>query len=262
MMELPEKSAPKNILFFTVHKAASMFVYKVCHDLSRETGMKYYSVNHNKRNRLYFDTEESNLENIATWENRTGCFAPLRYFFKIPTELNAAVVLHLRDPRDVLVSLYYSEAFSHSVIKGVFELGQSERDEIRSKGIDLFVLKKAEDFNRKYDDYRALLTKPNAIFVKYEDLVLDFPYWLDAVAKGFGIEKRKCIDNICNKYKREFDVKIENIHAHKRKIIPGDYKEKLKPETISKLNAIFADNLERYGYGSEESEVRSLRPEN
>jgi len=101
-----------------------MFIYKVCHDLSKEAGLDYFSVNHNRRNKYYFDTEESNLEDINQWECRTGCFAPLRYYFKIPDELNANVILHLRDPRDVLVSLYYSEAYSHSVIKGVFELGQ------------------------------------------------------------------------------------------------------------------------------------------
>ena len=50
------------------------------------------------------------------------------------------------------------------------------------------------------------------------------------------------------KYAGEFAVKKENIHAHKRKIVPGDYREKLAAETIASLNAIFAENLQRYGY--------------
>ena len=50
------------------------------------------------------------------------------------------------------------------------------------------------------------------------------------------------------KYAREFEIKKENIHAHKRKIVPGDYREKLATETIAKLNAIFAENLQKYGY--------------
>ena len=248
MIDLFKKKLNKNILFFTVHKAASMFIYKICQDLSRESGLNFYSVNHNKYNRYYFDTEESDLEDIANWQNKTGCFAPLRYYFNIPKELNSYIILHLRDPRDVLVSLYFSEAYSHSVLKGVFDLSQGERNEIINMGIDQYVLDYADLFNRKYAEYQSLLTKPGAIFVKYEDLVLNFPFWLQEVAEGFAIENTKFIHRMIKKHKKEFEVKKENIHAHKRKIVPGDYKEKLASETIGKLNSIFSDNLKKYNY--------------
>jgi len=220
-----------------------MFIYKVCHDLSKESSLNYYSVNHNRYNRYYFDTEENDLEDITNWQNRTGLFAPLRYFFNIPQELNAHIILHLRDPRDVLVSLYFSEAYSNSVFKGVFDLSQSERNEIVNRGIDQYVLDYADTFNSKYSEYQHLLASPDSIFVKYEDLVWDFPFWLREVAKGFAIDNPKFIQRIIKKYKGEFEVKKENVHAHKQKIIPGDYKEKLTTETIRKLNDIFSDNL-------------------
>jgi hypothetical protein len=248
MIDFFKKKPNKNILFFTVHKAASMFIYKICHDLSKECGLSYYSVNHNRYNKYYFDTEESDLEDITNWQNRTGCFAPLRYYFNIPQELNAHIILHLRDPRDVLVSLYFSEAYSHSVFKGVFDLSQSERNRIINMGIDRYVLQYADTFNKKYTAYQHFLTKPGSIFVKYEDLVLNFPYWLQEVAKGFAIENNRFIHSMIKKYQGEFEVKKENLHAHKRKIVPGDYKEKLKPETIDKLNAIFSENLKKYNY--------------
>ncbi|MBW2466818.1 MAG: sulfotransferase domain-containing protein [Deltaproteobacteria bacterium] len=225
-----------------------MFIYKICHDLSKECGLNYYSVNHNKYNRYYFDTEETNLADITNWENRTGCFAPLRYYFDIPQELKAHIILHLRDPRDVLVSLYFSEAYSHSVFKGVFDLSRAERNEIISMGIDNYVLKYADTFNRKYTEYHELLTRPGSLFVKYEDLVLNFPFWLQEVAKGFAIENTKFINRLIKKYQGEFTVTKENIHAHKRKIVPGDYKEKLASGTIERLNGIFLDNLKKYNY--------------
>jgi len=78
--------------------------------------------------------------------------------------------------------------------------------------------------------------------------VLNFPFWLQEVAKGFAIENIKFIDRMVKKYQGEFEIKKENIHAHKRKIVPGDYKEKLTSETIEKLNAIFSDNLKKYNY--------------
>jgi len=115
-------------------------------------------------------------------------------------------------------------------------------------GIDQYVLDYADLFNRKYTEYQYFITKPGAIFVKYEDLVLNFPLWLQEVAKGFAIENTKFIGRMIKKHKKEFEVKKENIHAHKRKIVPGDYKEKLASETIGKLNAIFSDNLKKYNY--------------
>jgi hypothetical protein len=248
MKILSGTTSKKHILFFTVHKAGSMFIYKICHDLSKESGLTYYSVNHRRNSKFYFDTEESNLSDMSQWVNKFGCFAPLRYYFDIPQELNPNIILHLRDPRDVLVSLYYSEAYSHSVIKGVFDLGQSERAEIINMGIDKFVLSKAADFNAKYNEYQKLLARPNSIFVKYEDMVVNFPYWVREVAKVFDINTEKQIEKICKKYNKEFEIKRENVYAHKRKILPGDYKEKLKPETISRLNSVFSDNLKKYNY--------------
>ena len=244
----PTETQPMNILFFTVHKAASMFIYKICHELARERGLNYYSVNHNKFSRYYFDTEETDLTAVANWKNRTGCFAPLRYYFDIPMELDAQTILHLRDPRDVLVSLYFSEAYSHNLFKGVFDLNPSEREEIISAGIDRYVLRQAETFNQKYTECQALLAKPGSIFVKYETLVLNFPAWLAKVAQGFAIDNERFISKMSKKYAGEFAVKKENVHAHKRKIVPGDYREKLATETIAKLNAIFAENLQKYGY--------------
>lgn len=248
MQEASTETDCQNVLFFTVHKAASMFVYKICHDLAKKAGLKYYSINHNKRSRYYFDTEEEELSELQSWQDRRGCFAPLRFYFEIPRELQAKVILHLRDPRDVLVSLFYSEAYSHSVIKGVFELGESERAEIRETGVDQYVLEMADEFNEKYTEYRHFLSQDRAVFVKYEDLVLNFPKWLGAVAEGFGITDDGFIQKLQKKYRKEFSIKKENTYSHKRKIIPGDYLEKLQPETINRLNEIFSENLNLYGY--------------
>ena len=41
---------------------------------------------------------------------------------------------------------------------------------------------------------------------------------------------------------------VENKAAHVRKATPGDHLEKLKPETIERLNAIFAEELAYFDY--------------
>ncbi len=40
----------------------------------------------------------------------------------------------------------------------------------------------------------------------------------------------------------------EDVWSHKRKVTPGDHREKLQPETIRRLDQIFAPVLDRLGY--------------
>ncbi|MDJ0581299.1 hypothetical protein [Crocosphaera sp.] len=40
----------------------------------------------------------------------------------------------------------------------------------------------------------------------------------------------------------------ENPFSRIRKVTPGDYKAKLKPDTISHLNDIFSHTLRKYNY--------------
>jgi hypothetical protein len=42
--------------------------------------------------------------------------------------------------------------------------------------------------------------------------------------------------------------KSEDIQKHLRKGMPGEHREKLLPDTVEKLNAIFERPLERFGY--------------
>ena len=42
----------------------------------------------------------------------------------------------------------------------------------------------------------------------------------------------------------------EDAWSHKRKITPGDHREKLQPETIRQLDQIFAPVLDRLGYSA------------
>jgi hypothetical protein len=235
-----------------------MFIYRICYQLSSMSKMEYFSVNHSSSDEHYLDFQTVDLTAPDLWKNkRRCCLAPLRQYAQIPGIEDASIILHLRDPRDVLTSLYFSYSYSHPKVNGWFEPTKDFRRDLIEKGIDRFILEKdqngiskAEVFLTRYQQYCShLLDKPNVVFVKYEEMVSNFPDWLSRVLTPFEIpDKKKNYEFLLKCHKNEFKVKTENRQKHKRKITPGDYKEKLSEETIRTLNEMFRDVLIRLNY--------------
>lgn len=262
------------ILIYTLHKCASMFIYRLARELCALKGINLYSINAPKRNQLQhaFDKFTSRLlgsyfpskgifcsdDRIPMWNQESGCIAPIRKWIKPPEPDKVNIVLHLRDPRDVLTSLYFSFAFHHPALPGLFNPSDEQRQEWQNMGIDRFILegrdqndvKFSDRFLARYSEYcDHILDRSNAVFVKYEEMVSDFSAWLTKVVMPFDFPNEKNItERLVLKFKDEFHTDKEDIFKHKRRITPGDYKEKLKPETIFKLNQMFAPILKRLNY--------------
>jgi hypothetical protein len=82
-------------------------------------------------------------------------------------------------------------------------------------------------------------------------MVLNYSYWLKSIidAFEFGDSSNIAHEYYFLKYKDEFKIpKEENIYSHKRAVKPGNYRDKLKPQTINQLNQVFAEFLNKYGY--------------
>ena len=237
----------KKILFFTVHKAASVFIYKICQKLCDLSWIIHYSPHGGD---VTFSEKEP-LKNTDFFTNKIGCFAPLRFFIDVPNIEDYIVFLHLRDPRDVLVSLFFSSVYSHPRKPGIFNPTNAERQKWEKEGIDKYVLDRAKYFLSRYENYcDSLLGKPNVTFIRYEDMVADLYSWLSKVVSPFDIaNKENVIKFFIKKYGHIYSNKQkENIYAHIRNVTPGDYKNKLRPETIHRLNAIFKDVLIKLHY--------------
>ncbi len=255
----------RNIIGFTTHKAGSMVLHRVLKDICELNRIRYYSPNESK-SALPFDRIFAGHDFIA---KRRGCFGPIRFF--VPSEAleEASIILHLRDPRDVLVSMFYSYCFMHA---GEIERHTGYRKEVAEAGIDKFVLDMVgEAFYRYRGDYgigsrykqhvgtvldryqrylEEVFPRPNAIVVSYEEMVLSFPSWLGKIIAGFDLanpeETRAVVEaRHANSVAAE---EQEDVWSHKRKVTPGDHREKLQPETIRRLDEIFASVLEKLGY--------------
>ena len=266
-----------------------MVLHRVLRDICEKNNIAYYSPNQDPDKQLPFHRIFNGEDFIAS---RNGCFGPLRFFVPSVDLESAQIILHLRDPRDVLTSMFFSYCFMHP---GEIAPKTGYRKEVAEAGIDKFVLDMSDgNFSRYRGDYgtggqygayigsvydryvrylQEIVGRPNAIVLSYEEMVLDFPSWLRKFLTGFELsDAEETYEFVRDRIEIQNDVTRsfptgraetvkparEDIWSHKRKSTPRDYKEKLRPETISKLNARFSEVLDVLGYSSPNYEANQM----
>lgn len=253
----------KKVLLYTVHKAASMFLHSLIGDISRVYRLDHFSMNYEK---MFAPIKEHSWNSYI--DQNDGVFGPIRIFEaepNIPADLsNYSVIVHTRDPRDVLTSLYYSHTYSHKTWEGGFNPSDGKRKQWEAMGIDEYV-QKNKNILKKYEHILAhLWGKPGVIHVTYEEMVTDYSSWLKNILpafshlqfpKGSFIKlggQKPSLDSLYTrlykKYKEDFTVTKEDIHSHKRQVTPGDFSRKLNAESIAHLNLKFEAVLQALNY--------------
>ncbi len=232
------------IFVFTVHKAASLGVYEVMRVIARKEGWPLHSANL-KRATLVEPTEPGDEQFCQQLLGKTGLVGPVRMPVKIDKLENERdrFILHLRDPRDILVSMFFSWSYSHPGVNDAY------REELREKGVNSFVRNNSALLKTKYELYlRDYLPMPQTTLLRYEDFVLDRSRWLEKFLKAAGInDGLQRYSRLAKKNSAE-KVRQENVNAHIRKATPGDYREKLTPDTIAMLNDEWRPILESLEY--------------
>ena len=241
----------RGIIVHSLHKSASMFLYQLFKDLSERQSFSYFSVNNSPANRQDVDS------NIKT----NFCICPERKFnfdeHNYPHLSDVVHIVQIRDPRDILVSEYFSNGWIHPDEQWS-ERRKQLRTVIKKMSIDEYVLEAAETLgtfgnlplNIRYQPILNLSLPENhqITILKYEDMITNFKDWLDKAIQPFQFDltlNPLSVDEYYEKYKYEFQEKTETLE-HKRKMTPGDHKEKLKQGTIEKLNDIFSGILTKF----------------
>lgn len=237
-----------SVFLFSTHKCASTFLNQLLSDLAVREGKRhvnlesYLGTRPDKRDSLYADIEF--MDNI--FKNKGYYFGVFRYGFKnFNSNSESKVIVVLRDPRDILTSQFYSIAYSHPVLTKRFI---EKRNHALKVGIDQHVKDMSDRFLNTYTNYITnYLGKQNVLLVRYEEMVADFPLELKKILSFIDYSKTEEAIAYWTQ-NPPFRTEGENHLKHKRKVTPGDYKDKLKGDTIQYLNEKFKMVLERLGY--------------
>ena len=158
-------------------------------------------------------------------------------------------VLMVRDPRDALVSEYFSNAYSHSIPQS----GQTRNDMLTERAaalnseIDAFVLKKAASLKTTLGEYAALQPGPGLRLLRYEDVITEKRALIAQLCEFYSwVTTEQQVDQILGW--ADIIPSAERPTEFIRKVVPGDHREKLSTGTIERLNEIFADEMAKYGY--------------
>lgn len=174
-------------------------------------------------------------------------------FMESPLFVDGPKVLMIRDPRDALVSLYFSNARTHPIppplpgAREVTEQMKLARREALATDIDTYVVDRAAAMLSAQTAYAPIANWPTLTVVKYEDYVFNKDELLDLLADRFGLQAH---DQLKERILEWADVRpvVEDQSLFIRKVTPGDHVEKLRPETIAKLNEILRPAMDLFGY--------------
>ena len=161
----------------------------------------------------------------------------------------AAKVLLVRDPRDALVSEYFSSAYSHRLPERRAEQSviAQRRQEALSLSVEEYVLAQAKQLNRTIDGYRPLLGDPRLRLFRYEDVIFDKARWIADIAAHFGWDApATLVERMIAKH--DIRPAAETPTAFVRKVTPGDHREKLSAAGLRTLNGMLSPTWGELGY--------------
>jgi hypothetical protein len=247
----PTKSDAPSVYAFSLHKSGSTLLYNMLSELAGHTDMAYFSL----QDQIFANGIPNNVEIPGTQnifkENGYiyGGFRFLPTSYEIPNLCNHKKILLIRNPLDVLVSLYFSRKSSHKIPeKGKLrEMWKKKREKVQNEDINDFVLNEADKHLKRMESYNQLLSDVNLRIYRYEDIIYDKKEFIHGILDFFEINvAEKKIDKVVDKH--DVFPEAENESEHVRQVHPGNYKKHLAKSTIDTLNLKFGAILAAFGY--------------
>lgn len=162
-------------------------------------------------------------------------------------------VMVVRDPRDMLVSRYFSTRFSHGFeARGTPQFAQLMRQLIADgeMNLDRYCLFYSWIVNADFFLHHNIIVDPLTLVLKYEDFVYDKGHVVNEICNWFNLDiPAQRLSEIVAHYA---GIPVaEQPDQHIRQAHPGDHRRKLKPETIAALNGVVAEFMATFGYQAE-----------
>ena len=192
-------------------------------------------------------TNQITNDTILCFSKSGRIYTGFRHYPTFDLDLNGVnCILLVRDPRDMLVSMYYSVSRSHVVPKKHLSF-MKRRREAALLTVDEFALGKSLEYVRNFEKYQHKLPAKTLTTYRYEDVIYEKEKWLRDLVANLDLP---CNDDLISKTAEEFDIfpEAEDQGKHIRQVHPGNYKKKLQKRTINVLNERLGKFLNHYDY--------------
>jgi len=251
--EVDDSRSEPPLFILSVRKSGSTMLNKACRQLAHHNNWKFVDVPAAMfANNIPASDwiREPTLKDIVRPGNVYGGFR------NFPAGMAAAElfvsgrkVLLVRDPRDALVSEYFSNAYSHSIPAE----GEARQDMLSRRAVALgsaiedYVLRMAPALKRTLAEYTCLGRDDRLLTFRYEDVITRKDKLLTDICAFFGWTLS---DQQLRQILGWADVipTEERPTEFVRKVTPGDHIEKLSAETIDRLDRLLSEEMTYYGY--------------
>jgi hypothetical protein len=171
-------------------------------------------------------------------------------------------ILLVRDPRDAIISWYFSAKKSHGIPKEnkAFKEIRKRLEGTTDPNQDLeFLVSRAKLLAQLGKQYRSIISHPNTVVYRYEDVIFRKRLWL-ADVKNFlelKIPFGRVVE-IADQYDQL--PRSENASRHVRQVYPGNHIKHFSPDTIRVLDSILDHYIRMFRYDEIERFVAFTDP--
>jgi hypothetical protein len=165
--------------------------------------------------------------------------------------MTARPIVHVRDVRDCIVSMYYSLISSHILppMGADRTAMEAARNRLRMVDINEYVMEviASDDLFARMRVLKSVCERrSDVVLSQYETMVETPEKWLDELCKAIGASST---DELRLEIKRAVSIGgPEDITQHKRQVRPGDFRRKLTQTTQAALTEFYRDELRYFGY--------------
>lgn len=247
-------SATTSVFLLGLPKAGSTLLNRLMRPITGSAGLSWFAVQEVLRGLGVKPVDFPAVINdlYAPQGYAFGGYRSLPGALSVPDFASGRAVLLVRDPRDMLTSLYYSIAVSHAppgsaVGKDMQKEFDRRREETVRSSIDSFVIENMATTLGQFGQIKRKLQGISHKVYRYEDVIFSKQTWVADMLEYLKIDVPA---EVVARVVAENDVRPaeENAGQHIRRVAPGDHQAKLLPETIERLNEGFATVFREFNY--------------